>query len=100
MSFRLSSLGTIIITCNDFLFELRQQGAVLVDNLKIDNLDVFLNTITSGETLAVLAAEFKLALNTYLKELVASPVRSLVDVITFNKKFSKVVSTLAYPLFT
>ncbi|KAJ0010526.1 hypothetical protein Pint_34364 [Pistacia integerrima] len=47
---------------------LRQQGAVLLDNLKIDSID----GDASGETLA-LAAEFKQALNAYLKGLVASP---------------------------
>ncbi|XP_072086704.1 probable amidase At4g34880 [Arachis hypogaea] len=34
----------------------------------------------------VLAAEFKLSLNSYLKNLVVSPVRSLADVIAFNQK--------------
>ncbi|CBI37907.3 unnamed protein product, partial [Vitis vinifera] len=33
-------------------------------------------------------AEFKISLNAYLKELVASPVRTLADVIAFNNKFS------------
>ncbi|CDP18696.1 unnamed protein product [Coffea canephora] len=33
--------------------------------------------------------EFKLALNTYLKQLITSPVRSLADAIVFNKKHSK-----------
>ncbi|CAI9769826.1 unnamed protein product [Fraxinus pennsylvanica] len=32
-------------------------------------------------------AEFKISLNAYLKELVASPVQSLAEVIAFNKKF-------------
>ncbi|XP_031247940.1 probable amidase At4g34880 isoform X1 [Pistacia vera] len=70
---------------------LRQQGAVLLDNLKIDSID----GDASGETLA-LAAEFKQALNAYLKGLVASPVRSLADVIEFNKKFSKLEKTKEY----
>ncbi|KAJ0076980.1 hypothetical protein Patl1_36074 [Pistacia atlantica] len=67
---------------------LRQQGAILVDNLKITEVDDILNVIAKFQTLA-LAAEFKPALNTYLKGLVDSPVRSLEDVITINKNFSK-----------
>ncbi|KAK9287379.1 hypothetical protein L1049_015797 [Liquidambar formosana] len=42
---------------------------------------------SNGEITA-LVAEFKLSVNAYLKDLVASPVRSLADVIAFNKKFS------------
>ncbi|RVW38602.1 putative amidase C869.01 [Vitis vinifera] len=42
---------------------------------------------SSGEY-AALEAEFKISLNAYLKELVASPVRTLADVIAFNNKFS------------
>ncbi|KAL5791159.1 hypothetical protein ACOSQ2_006047 [Xanthoceras sorbifolium] len=66
---------------------LRHEGAVLVDNLEIDNIDVTLNSTGSGETIALIA-EFKLALNAYLKDLVASPVRSLADVIAINQKLS------------
>ncbi|PIA32727.1 hypothetical protein AQUCO_04400134v1 [Aquilegia coerulea] len=66
---------------------LRQRGVVLVDNLNISNLDIILDSSMSGE-LTALAIEFKVALNAYLKELVASPVRSLADVIAFNNKFS------------
>ncbi|KAM2041443.1 hypothetical protein FF1_035009 [Malus domestica] len=68
---------------------LRQEGAVLVDHLEIANIDVILNFNLSGEAIASLA-EFKLALNAYLKDLVVSPVRSLADVIAFNLKFSGV----------
>ncbi|XP_021810390.1 putative amidase C869.01 [Prunus avium] len=68
---------------------LRQGGAVLVDHLEIANIDVILNFNLSGEATASLA-EFKLALNAYLKDLVLSPVRSLADVIAFNLKFSGV----------
>ncbi|XP_030444836.1 probable amidase At4g34880 [Syzygium oleosum] len=71
---------------------LRQAGAVLVDNLKIDNIDVILNFNLSGEGTALLA-EFKIALNAYLEELVSSPVRSLADVIAFNQKNSKLEMT-------
>ncbi|KAF5961924.1 hypothetical protein HYC85_003133 [Camellia sinensis] len=51
----------------------RQRGATLAQGLDIPNFD---------------AAEFKLSLNAYLKELLAYPVRSLADAIAFNKKFS------------
>jgi amidase len=63
----------------------------LIDNLEIANIDVILNAALSGEATALLA-EFKLSLNAYLKELVASPVRTLADVIAFNQKFSDLVS--------
>ncbi|CBI37905.3 unnamed protein product, partial [Vitis vinifera] len=68
-------------------YTLRQEGAVLVDDLEIANINVILNATSSGEATALLA-EFKLSLNSYLKDLVASPVRSLADVIAFNQKFS------------
>lgn len=45
----------------------------------------------SGEEIALLA-EFKISLNAYLKELVKSPVRSIADVIAYNKKFSQQVN--------
>ncbi|KAL4319072.1 hypothetical protein GQ457_18G018580 [Hibiscus cannabinus] len=38
-----------------------------------------------------MTAEFKLAINSYLKELVASPVQSLKDLIAFNNKYLKAV---------
>ncbi|XP_057752123.1 probable amidase At4g34880 isoform X2 [Arachis stenosperma] len=65
---------------------LRQRGAVLVDNLKMDNINEL--SYDQSESIAM-DIEFKLALNAYLKDLVASPVRSLADVIAFNKKHSK-----------
>ncbi|XP_057752801.1 probable amidase At4g34880 [Arachis stenosperma] len=64
---------------------LRHQGAVVVDNLQITNINDILNVTKSGEAVA-LAAEFKLSLNSYLKNLEVSPVRSLADVIAFNQK--------------
>ncbi|XP_027767509.1 probable amidase At4g34880 [Solanum pennellii] len=64
---------------------LRLQGAVLVDNVKIAKLETILDFNLSGEASAVLA-EFKIALNVYLKELIDSPVRSLSDIIIFNQK--------------
>ncbi|KAJ7978585.1 Amidase [Quillaja saponaria] len=71
-------------TFRQHLNTLRQRGAVLVDNLKLDNITELYFT-DYGEQVA-LRAEFKLSLNAYLKELIASPVRSLADVIEFNKK--------------
>ncbi|XLS84351.1 hypothetical protein HN51_034517 [Arachis hypogaea] len=61
------------------------QGAVVVDNLQITNINSILNVTKSGEAVA-LASEFKLSFNSYLKNLVVSPVRSLADVIAFNQK--------------
>ncbi|KAK2631240.1 hypothetical protein EUGRSUZ_L03196, partial [Eucalyptus grandis] len=66
---------------------LRKQGAVLLDHLELANIDeIFYD---SGED-AAMSAEFKLALNTYLQDLVISPVRSLTDVIEFNNKHKHV----------
>ena len=75
---------------HNFPQNFRQEGAILVDNLEIANIDVILNNGTSEMT--ALKIEFKQALNKYLKELVASPVRTLADAIAFNKKFSDLVS--------
>ncbi|KAJ8767582.1 hypothetical protein K2173_017926 [Erythroxylum novogranatense] len=66
---------------------LRQQGAVLVDNLEIADINFTLNSIASGEDIALLA-EFKISLNAYLDELINSPVRTLADTIAFNLKFA------------
>ncbi|KAK9286523.1 hypothetical protein L1049_014921 [Liquidambar formosana] len=78
--------GSVIKQAFDEHFHtLREGGAVLVDHLQIDNIRAL---FTSSSEDQALQAEFKLALNAYLKELVASPVRSLADVIAFNKKFS------------
>ena len=75
---------------HNFPQNLRQVGAILVDNLEIANIHAILNVGISERT--ALMIEFKQALNKYLKELVASPVRTLADVIAFNKKFSDLVS--------
>ena len=61
----------------------------MVDNLKIANID----EISSSEETA-LVAEFKIYINAYLNELVASPIRSLSDLIAFNKKNSESVSIM------
>ncbi|KAK3194958.1 hypothetical protein Dsin_026268 [Dipteronia sinensis] len=68
------------------------------DNLKKANIDDIMNSTASGEFLAN-AAEFKLSLNVYLEGLVSSPVRSLVDVIAFNNKFSKLTTEYGQFLF-
>ncbi|XP_042493154.1 probable amidase At4g34880 [Macadamia integrifolia] len=68
----------------DHFNTLRQRGAVLVDNLEIANISSILDHSQSGEQMTMLA-EFKLALNSYLSDLVTSPVRSLADVIAFNE---------------
>ncbi|MBA0642603.1 hypothetical protein Goklo_026959 [Gossypium klotzschianum] len=73
-------------TFDNHLHTLRRQCAIVVDNLQIANIDVILNVTASGEAVAIVA-EFKLSLNAYLKELVASSVRSLADIIAFNLKF-------------
>ena len=76
---------------HNFPQNFRQEGAILVDNLEIANIDVILKNKGTSEMTA-LRIEFKQALNKYLKELVASPVRTLADAIAFNKKFSDLVS--------
>ncbi|KAL7261755.1 hypothetical protein ACSBR1_000213 [Camellia fascicularis] len=64
---------------------MRERGTILVDNLDIANMDVIMNLNASGEAIAILA-EFKFSINTCLKELVTSPMRSLADVIASNQK--------------
>jgi amidase len=61
----------------------------VVDDLKID----YINEIINGQSEAIaLNFEFKLSLNAYLKDLIAAPVKSLADVISFNNKHQKLVS--------
>ena len=67
----------------------------MVDHLKIANILEYGN---SSEQTA-LEIEFKIALNTYLKGLVTSSVRTLADVIAFNNKNSKLVSIYIFFLF-
>ncbi|KAL7002576.1 amidase [Sarracenia purpurea var. burkii] len=78
----LSVLSQVFESC---FRTLRRRGAVLVDHLDIANINEVLDSTSSGE-FAALKVEFKLSLNAYLKDLVASPVRSLADVIAFNQK--------------
>ncbi|KAJ9178829.1 hypothetical protein P3X46_010678 [Hevea brasiliensis] len=77
------------------LDKLRQKGAILIDHLEISNIDEIINFTGSGEQFA-LVAEFKPAINGYLKQLVKSPVRTLADLIAFNKKFSNLEKTKEY----
>ncbi|RVW96605.1 putative amidase [Vitis vinifera] len=65
--------STAISAFEAHLTVLRQRGAILVDNLEIENVDIILNPYESGESTALLA-EFKLNINEYLKELTHSPV--------------------------
>ncbi|GAB4853201.1 hypothetical protein Ancab_017388 [Ancistrocladus abbreviatus] len=75
------------LTFKRHLQTLRQRGTVLLDNLEIANISTILDSSSSGELIALLA-EFKLSLDSYLKELLVSPVRSLKDVIAFDEKFA------------
>ncbi|MQL76401.1 hypothetical protein Taro_008787 [Colocasia esculenta] len=71
----------------DHFDTLRKMGAVLIDDLEIANASIILDSMKSGEEVAMLA-EFKLSLDAYLSGLSSSPVRSLADVIDFNNKHS------------
>lgn len=48
-------------------------------------MNVINDAVQSGQR-ALMLAEFKLSLNSYLSELDTSPVRSLSDIIDFNNK--------------
>ncbi|XP_047050475.1 probable amidase At4g34880 isoform X1 [Lolium rigidum] len=65
------------------LNSIREQGAIIIENLDIENLSTILDTLNNGQQIA-LPAEFKLSLNAYLSDLTYSPVRSLAEVIAFN----------------
>eukprot|EP01018_Ginkgo_biloba_P037546 Gb_24947 [translate_table: standard] len=65
------------------LATLKQQGAILVDNLTMSNASDIWNWTTSGE-MVVLLHDFKHDLNIYLSKLLHSPVRTLADIIAFN----------------
>ena len=74
-----------MLTLNDVTKTDPKTGAILVDNLEIPSMNVINDAMQSGER-ALMLAEFKLSLNSYLSELATSPVRSLSDIIEFNKK--------------
>ncbi|CAF2067805.1 unnamed protein product [Brassica napus] len=66
----------------------QREGATVIKDLSIPNMEVIKDWTKSGERTALLA-EFKMSLNAYLKDLVKSPVRSLADVIAYNEKFAE-----------
>ncbi|XVF45484.1 hypothetical protein PTKIN_Ptkin02bG0210300 [Pterospermum kingtungense] len=74
---------------------LRQRGAVLVDKIDISKFAAAYSSNVDYESIAM-AAEFKLAINSYLQELVVSRVRSLKDLIAFNNKYSNSEKTKEY----
>ncbi|KAD7117475.1 hypothetical protein E3N88_04743 [Mikania micrantha] len=84
--FVFSNGSNLLQVFENHLDTLRLEGAILVDKLEIAGLNTILNTTASGEAVATIA-EFKIAINGYLKSLVTSKVRSLADVIAFNQKF-------------
>ena len=75
-------------------FKFRQRGATLVDHLEIANIKIILDYNLSGEETALLS-EFKISLNAYLNKLVASPVRTMAEVIAFNYKNPELVTIQA-----
>ncbi|KAI3959372.1 hypothetical protein MKW98_018962 [Papaver atlanticum] len=75
---------------------LRRAGAVLVDNLEIEHIEIITNPSHSGE-LTVMKAEFKQSLNIYLKELITSPVRSLANVVAFNNNHKDLEKVDKFP---
>ncbi|KAI4342404.1 hypothetical protein MLD38_027037 [Melastoma candidum] len=74
---------TVISTFEQHLVSLWERGAIVIDNLEIENVDVILDPRRSGEMI-VMVAEFRRYLNEFLVELRSSPVRSLADIIAFN----------------
>ncbi|KAG6410882.1 hypothetical protein SASPL_128955 [Salvia splendens] len=71
---------------------LRQRGAQIIDNLKIDQIETILDPNQSGE-ISIMTAEFKAHINVYLKELDDSPMRSLADIIAFNENNPELVQS-------
>ncbi|CAN1307607.1 Probable amidase At4g34880 [Linum perenne] len=82
--------STVLTTFNRHLEMFIQQGATVIDDLEIANVDMILDPFRSGEV-AVMMAEFKVAVNRYLEDLVESPVRSLAEIVAFNVDNSKLV---------
>ncbi|GMP37600.1 hypothetical protein CsSME_00009207 [Camellia sinensis var. sinensis] len=83
--------SAIAASFEDHLSTLRKRGAIVVDNLHIANIDEILDPHRSGE-LMVMATDFKISINAYLKELITSPVRSLTCIITFNQNNPELVT--------
>nr|GMC96595.1 putative amidase C869.01 [Ipomoea batatas]GME04530.1 putative amidase C869.01 [Ipomoea batatas] len=89
----LSNRSLAIPVLEAHLQTLRENGAIIIDNLEIPNINVILDPYQSGELVALLA-EFKLSLNDYLQQqLITSPVRSLADIIDFINNNPKLEST-------
>ena len=65
----------------------------MIENLDIENLRVLLDSLNNGQLIA-LPAEFKLSLNSYLSNLLYSPVRSLAEIIAFNSAHPVEVSLI------
>ncbi|KAK8608662.1 hypothetical protein V6N13_024076 [Hibiscus sabdariffa] len=74
---------------------LRQRGAVLVEDLDASKFLEAYDGIQEYEILAM-TAEFKVAINSYLQNLVVSSVRSLKDIIEFNNKNSELEKIWEY----
>ncbi|KAF0930426.1 hypothetical protein E2562_032767 [Oryza meyeriana var. granulata] len=70
---------------DDHFNTISKMGGILVDNLEIPSMNIINDAVQSGER-ALMLAEFKLSLNSYLSELATSPVRSLSEIIDFNNK--------------
>ncbi|KAF8013559.1 hypothetical protein BT93_I1416 [Corymbia citriodora subsp. variegata] len=75
--------STAALSFDQHLVTFWNNGATIVDNLEIENIDIILNPSKNGE-MGVLRAEFKHHINEYLGELSNSPVKSLAEVIAFN----------------
>ena len=74
----------------------RHHGAIV-----IKDLDPAGNWSDLGDQMGLLMnAEFKLSLNAYLKDLLYSPVRSLAQVIAFNKAHPVEVIVKTYRAFS
>ncbi|XP_031494578.1 probable amidase At4g34880 [Nymphaea colorata] len=83
--FNFSDQPSVAKIFEDHLHTMRRHGAILVDNLVISNISTIRNWSKSGESTALLY-EFRQNLNSYLKGLKSSSVRSLADVIAFNER--------------
>ncbi|RYR69452.1 hypothetical protein HN873_007183 [Arachis hypogaea] len=71
---------------------MRDEGATLVDDIVIEKSE----EIYENAMIALLA-ELKRDLNSYLQNLVSSPVRSLADLITFNHQHNMLEKIVDYP---
>ncbi|KAF8033152.1 hypothetical protein BT93_D1912 [Corymbia citriodora subsp. variegata] len=83
--FDFSSVSPVAKALESHFNILRKQGAVLVMGLA--NFSEVYSDSSEG---VAMSAEFKLALNAYLRDLAVSPVRSLADVIAFNNRHKHV----------